>query len=189
MHLTNRELIEMNWLTFCESSSWLSGWCDKVLEFGNWANCLKEQTFVWLFRFLESFYLWQKTLDFKLKSKITGVPLAFDDSWNTRHGCWRVVFYRKPQSKFGCFVFAFCSFLTVTVKIYDYILNIWTDSLWKCQMLGGKSNNAREMQWFLPSNMRSRYNHESLGRSVGICEIIYFGFNLKDKESTWWISF
>lgn len=24
---------------------------------------------------------------------------------------------------------------------------------------------------------------------VGICEIIYFGFNLKDKESTWWISF
>ena len=25
--------------------------------------------------------------------------------------------------------------------------------------------------------------------SVGICEIIYFGFNLKDKESTWWISF
>jgi len=35
-------------------------------EFGNWANLLKEQTFVWL-------NYWQKTLDFKLKTKITGV--------------------------------------------------------------------------------------------------------------------
>jgi len=106
MQLTNWELIEMNWLTFCESSPWLFGSCDKVLqcEFGNWANCLKEQTFVWFFRFFESFYHRQKTLDFKLKTKITGVPrqkLAFDD------GCWRVVFYRKPQSKYGCFVYAF----------------------------------------------------------------------------------
>jgi len=155
MQLTNWELIEMNWLTFCESSPWLFGSCDKVLqcEFGNWANCLNEQTFVWLFWFLESFYLRPRTFDFKLKTKITGVPGVW---WWIKHhdGCWRVVFYRKPQSKYGCFVYAFCSFLTVT-KIYDYILNIWTDSLWKCQMLVGKKG-------ILPSNMRSRYNHESL---------------------------
>jgi len=101
--------------------------CNKVLncEFVGWANLLKEHLFDFS-DFLRAFIFDRKhlTLSSKLKSLVSLVK------W-----CWR-----KPQSKYGCFVYAFCSFLTVT-KIYDYILNIWTDSLWKCQMFLDKSSS------------------------------------------------
>ena len=56
-------------------------------------------------------FIRQKTLDFKLKAKIlkiTGVP--FFKFWrflmnNKKNMDIGVVFYRKPQSKYGCFVF------------------------------------------------------------------------------------
>ena len=44
-------------------------------------------------------------------------------------------------------LYLYAFFLTVT-KIYDYILNIWTDSLLKCQMLRGKNSFARECLGF-----------------------------------------
>jgi len=45
--------------------------------------------------------------------------------------------------------------------------------------------------WSAKKNFAKQHEEPLQSRklSVGICEIIYFGFNLKDKESTWWISF
>ena len=93
--------------------------CNKVLnrEFVGWANLLKEHLFDFS-DFLRAFIFDRKhlTLSSKLKSLVSFVK--------------NVVFYKKT-SKIEIWMFYICLlfFLTVT-KIYDYILNIWTDSLW-----------------------------------------------------------
>jgi len=104
--------------------------CNKVLncEFVGWANLLKEHLFDFS-DFLRAFIFDRKhlTLSSKLKSLVSFVK--------------NVVFYKKT-SKIEIWMFYICLlfFLTVT-KIYDYILNIWTDSLWKCQMFLDKSSS------------------------------------------------
>jgi len=145
--LTNRELIEMiqKWLTFCESS-WLFGSCGKVLhcELSYWANLMK--------KFSLTFWIsWELLID---KKQLT---LSSELScWN--HWCvfrqilkfdvveirtpWILILYRKPQWK-NVLCICLLFFLTVT-KIYDYILNIWTNSLWKCQMSARQNQDLRE---------------------------------------------
>jgi len=116
-----------------------------------WLSQYFKRTFVWFFRFLESFYLRQKTLDFKLKTKITGVLRKK-----------RCILQKPQKSKYGCFIFAF-SFSWQLLRYMINILNIWTDSLWKCQMFLDKiSSKSWEMPQVLPRNIQSRYNHESL---------------------------
>ena len=136
------------------------------------------RTFVRIFRFLESFYLRQKTLDFKLKTKITGVLRKK-----------RCILQKPQKSKYGCFIFAF----SFSWQLLRYMIIYWTYEQTVSENVKGPLGKIRicerNADWILPRDTRSRYNHESLGHRVGICEIIYFGFNLKDKESSWWISF
>jgi len=189
--LTNRELIEMiqKWLTFCESS-WLFGSCGKVLhcELSYWANIMKKFSF--------TFWIsWELLID---KRQLTlSSELSCWNHWcvfcqilmllkSEHHGYWYCT--ENLNEKMFC-VYAFCCFW----QLLRYMIIYWTyeqtvSENVKCP-LGKIRICERNADWILPRDTRSRYNHESLGHRVGICEIIYFGFNLKDKESSWWISF
>lgn len=116
-----------------------------------WLSQSFKRTFVWFFRFLESFYLRQKTLDFKLKTKITGVLRKK-----------RCILQKKPQkSKYGCFIFAFSfSWQLLRYMIIYWIYEQTVSENVKC-FLTKAAAKAWEMPQVLPRNIQSRYNHES----------------------------
>ena len=151
-----------------------------------------EEIWLYFLNFLGAFS-WQKAIDFKLRAKLLkSLVLSFVKYWSLmlvkseHHGYWYCT--ENLNEKMFC-VYAFCSFW----QLLRYMIIYWTyeqtvSENVKCP-LGKIRICERNADWILPRDTRSRYNHESLGHRVGICEIIYFGFNLKDKESSWWISF
>jgi hypothetical protein len=96
--------------------------------------------------FLEVFN-WQKAIDFKLRAKLLkSLVLSFVKYWSLmlvkseHHEYWYCT-ENLNEKNVLCICLLF--FLTVT-KIYDYILNIWTNSLWKCQMSARQNQDLRE---------------------------------------------
>ena len=91
-------------------------------------------------------FSWQKAIDFKLRAKLLKSLVCL--SSNIEVWCWwnqntmDIDIVQKTSMK-KCFVYMPSVLLTVT-KIYDYILNIWTNSLWKCQMSARQNQDLRE---------------------------------------------
>ena len=164
-------------------------------SFTLWIELLSQSYEKIYFNFLNFLgaFNWQKAIDFKLRAKLLkSLVLSFVKYWSLmlvkseHHEYWYCT--ENLNEKMFC-VYAFCSFW----QLLRYMIIYWTyeqtvSENVKCP-LGKIRICERNADWILPRDTRSRYNHESLGHRVGICEIIYFGFNLKDKESSWWISF
>ena len=91
-------------------------------------------------------FSWQKAIDFKLRAKLLKSLVCL--SSNIEVWCWwnqntmDIDIVQKTSMK-KCFVYMPSVLLTVT-KIYDYILNIWTNSLWKCQGSARQNQDLRE---------------------------------------------
>ena len=151
-----------------------------------------EEIWLYFLNFLGAFS-WQKAIDFKLRAKLLKSLVCLSsiiEVWC----CWNQntmdidIVQKTSMKKMFC-VYAFCSFW----QLLRYMIIYWTYEQTVSENVKGPLGKIRicerNADWILPRDTRSRYNHESLGHRVGICEIIYFGFNLKDKESSWWISF
>ena len=111
------------------------------------------------------------------------------------HGYWYCT--ENLNEKMFC-VYAFCSFW----QLLRYMIIYWTYEQTVSENVKGPLGKIRicerNADWILPRDTRSRYNHESLGHRVGICEIIYFGltwktrtlhggyFSLQDEEKQIW---
>ena len=164
-------------------------------SFTLWIELLS-QTYeeIWLYflNFLGAFS-WQKAIDFKLRAKLLKSLVCL--SSNIEVWCWwnqntmDIDIVQKTSMK-KCFVYMPSVFFWQSLR---YTIIYWTYEQTVSENVKGPLGKIRicerNADWILPRDTRSRYNHESLGHRVGICEIIYFGFNLKDKESSWWISF
>ena len=116
---------------------------------------------------------WVLLADKKQVVKITGV--SFVKYWSLtlvkseHHGYWYCT-ENLNEKNVLCICLLF--FLTVT-KIYDYILNIWTNSLWKCQGCARQNQDLREkcrldfaeghekllQSWKLRSSRRDLWNN------------------------------
>jgi len=142
--LTNRELIEMiqKWLTFCESS-WLFGSCGKVLhcELSYWANLMKKFSFTFWISW--ELLIDKKTIDFKLRAKFLKSLVCLSSNIEVDVGETMDIHIVQKTSIKNVLCICLLFILTVT-KIYDYILNIWTNSLWKCQMSARQNQDLRE---------------------------------------------
>ena len=105
-----------------------------------------EEIWLYFLNFLGAFS-WQKTIDFKLRAKLLKSLVCL--SSNIEVWCWwnqnimDIDIVQKTSMKKNVLCICLLFFLTVT-KIYDYILNIWTNSLWKCQMSARQNQDLRE---------------------------------------------